>query len=140
VDVDQFKSINDAHGHPVGDDALVHLAGVLTTAVRSSDTVISRLGGDELAILLPGCSADVAARRAADLVEAVRRAPLPLPDGRLLPVSVSVGVAHAPEHARELRELYSAADAALYRAKLGGRDRHAVAPVPDVAAPRPTPA
>jgi diguanylate cyclase (GGDEF)-like protein len=134
VDVDFFKAINDGHGHPVGDDALVQIAGVLTRAVRFGDAVVSRLGGDELAVLLPGCSADVAARRAEDLVDAVRRAPLPLLDGRLLPLSVSVGVAHAPQHDTELRALYAAADAALYQAKHGGRDRSAVAEVPERAA------
>ncbi len=133
VDVDRFKSINDGHGHPVGDDALVHLAGVLTGAVRATDAVVSRLGGDELAVLLPGCSAAVAARRAEHLVAAVRAAPLPLPDGRLLPLTVSVGVAHAPDHATDLRDLYAAADAALYAAKRGGRDRSAVAAAPGAA-------
>jgi diguanylate cyclase (GGDEF)-like protein len=112
----------------------VHLAGVLTRAVRFGDAVVSRLGGDELAVLLPGCSVEVATRRADDLVDAVRRAPLPLPDGRLLPQSVSVGVAHAPQHAIELRALYAAADAALYQAKQPGRGRSAVADVTDGAA------
>ena len=111
----------------MGDDALVHLARVLTGAIRATDAVVSRLGGDELAVLLPGCSAEVAARRAEDLVAAVRATPLPLPDGRLLPLTVSVGVAHAPDHASDLCDLYGAADAALYAAKRGGRDRSAVA-------------
>ncbi|MGR7023153.1 GGDEF domain-containing protein [Geodermatophilus sp. URMC 62] len=127
LDVDSFKSINDAHGHPVGDDALVHLAGVLRRHVRAADAVISRLGGDELAVLLPGCSAAVAAERAQELVDAVRATPLPLADGTLLALSVSVGVAHAPSHATELRALYAAADAALYAAKRGGRGRAGVA-------------
>ena len=134
VDVDRFKSINDGHGHPVGDDALVHLARVLTGTVRASDAVVSRLGGDELALLLPGCSAEVAARRAQDVVAAVREAPLPLPDGRRLPLTVSVGVAHAPDHAADLRSLYAAADAALYEAKRGGRDGYTLAGSPGSAA------
>jgi diguanylate cyclase (GGDEF)-like protein len=140
VDVDRFKSINDGHGHPVGDDALVHLAGVLTRAVRTGDAVVSRLGGDELAVLLPGCSAEVAVRRAEDLVAAVRATPLPLSDGRLLPLTVSVGVAHAPDHAGDLRDLYAVADAALYEAKRGGRDQWAVAAGPGAAEVATTPA
>lgn len=127
VDVDEFKAINDGHGHPVGDDALRHLAGVLGRSVRHDDAVVSRMGGDELAILLPGCSAETAARRAADLVDAVRADPLPLPDGTVLPITVSVGVAQVPRHALGLRELYAAADTALYRAKRAGRDQHAIA-------------
>ena len=127
VDVDSFKTVNDSHGHPVGDDALVHIAEILRRHVRTADAVVSRLGGDELAVLLPGCSAQVAAARAQELVDAVRAAPLPLADGTLLALSISVGVAHAPSHATELRALYAAADAALYAAKRGGRGRASVA-------------
>ena len=127
VDVDEFKAINDGHGHPVGDDALRHLAAVLARSVREDDAVVSRMGGDELAVLLPGCSADVAATRAEDLVNAVRAAPLPLADGTVLPITISVGVAQVPRHAVGLRELYAAADAALYTAKRAGRDRWATA-------------
>ncbi|WP_299954796.1 GGDEF domain-containing protein [uncultured Modestobacter sp.] len=127
VDVDSFKTINDRYGHPVGDDALVHVADVLRTVVRAGDAVLSRMGGDELAVLLPDCSADVAVRRASEVLDAVRAAPLLLADGTLLAVSVSLGVAHAPSHATGLEELYAAADAALYAAKRAGRGRVEVA-------------
>ena len=127
LDVDTFKSINDAHGHPVGDDALVHLAGMLRAHVRSGDAVLARLGGDELAVLLPGCAAEAAADRAEQLVQAARATPLRLPDGTWLSLSISVGVAHAPQHATDLRGLYAAADAALYAAKRTGRDRAVLA-------------
>jgi diguanylate cyclase (GGDEF)-like protein len=127
VDVDSFKTINDVYGHPVGDQALVHLASVLSSSVRSADAVLSRIGGDELAVLLPGCSTEAAVRRAEDLLTAVRTMPLRLPDGSELPMSVSIGVAHAPRHAVELESLYTVADEALYSAKRAGRDRFAVA-------------
>ncbi len=127
VDVDSFKTINDRYGHPVGDDALVHVADVLRTVVRAGDAVLSRMGGDELAVLLPDCPADVALRRASEVLDAVRAAPLLLADGTLLAVSVSLGVAHAPSHATGLEELYAAADAALYAAKRAGRGRVEVA-------------
>lgn len=127
LDVDEFKSINDSHGHPVGDAALVHLASVITREVRAEDAVVSRLGGDELAILLTGCPPDVATRRAQDLLEAVRAAPLVLDGDVLMALSVSIGVAHAPRHAADLRTLYAAADRALYEAKRAGRGRVAVA-------------
>lgn len=123
VDIDKFKAVNDGHGHPVGDDALRHLSAVLRRAVRDTYAVVSRMGGDELAGLLPGCPRDVAERRAQDLVRAVRAEPLPLPDGGRLPLTVSVGVAHAPGHASGMRPLYAAADGALYNAKRAGRDR-----------------
>jgi diguanylate cyclase (GGDEF)-like protein len=128
VDVDDFKAVNDGHGHPVGDDALRHLAGVLARSVRADDAVVSRMGGDELAVLLPGCSAEVAVARAAEMVAAVRAAPLRLPDGSLLPLTISVGVAQVPRHAVGLRELWTAADDALYVAKRAGRDQFAAAP------------
>ena len=103
IDVDAFKSINDKHGHPVGDDVLVHLAAVLRRRVRAEDAVLSRLGGDELAVLMPGCSRDVAVRRAEELLDGVRSAPMALADGTLLALSISVGVAHVPQHSGDRR-------------------------------------
>lgn len=129
LDIDSFKTVNDQHGHPVGDDALVHIAGVLRSVVRAGDAVLSRMGGDELAVLLPRCPSDVAVRRAGEVLDAVRSQPLPLPDGGLLALSLSLGVAHAPTHADGLEELYAAADAALYAAKRAGRGRVEVARV-----------
>jgi diguanylate cyclase (GGDEF)-like protein len=127
IDVDFFKSINDNHGHPVGDDVLVHLAAVLRGGVRAEDAVLSRLGGDELAVLMPGCAREVAEHRASDLLEAVRSRPMPLTDGTLLALSISVGVAHLPQHSSDRRGLYTAADNALYDAKRAGRGRVSVA-------------
>ena len=127
IDVDSFKSINDNHGHPVGDDVLVHLAGVLRSRVRAEDAVLSRLGGDELAILMPGCMKDVAVLRAESLLEAVHSTPLTLVDGTPLELSISVGVGHLPQHSDDRRGLYTAADNALYAAKRAGRGRVSVA-------------
>ncbi|WP_456599323.1 diguanylate cyclase [Blastococcus sp. SYSU DS0616] len=129
IDVDCFKAINDNHGHPVGDDVLVHLAAVLRGHIRIHDAVLSRLGGDELAVLLPGCDRAVAVRRAEELLHAVRSEPLVLSDGTQLPLSISLGVAHVPQHSRDRRGLYTAADAALYDAKRAGRGRVALAAV-----------
>ena len=122
VDVDHFKSINDTYGHPVGDDALVHIARVLSRHSRP-DTVISRLGGDEIAVLLVGCTEPVAQKRAHEFLRAMRDNPLKLPDGDELAISISVGCAHAPSGESHLRELYAAADASLYEAKRAGRGR-----------------
>jgi diguanylate cyclase (GGDEF)-like protein len=123
IDVDSFKTINDSHGHPIGDAVLVHLAGVLREQIRTDDAVLSRLGGDELAVLLRNCTPEVAARRAEDLLLAVRSTPLPLADGTLLSLSISLGVAHVPERQGDLTSLYHEADVALYDAKRGGRGR-----------------
>jgi diguanylate cyclase (GGDEF)-like protein len=129
LDIDLFKAVNDTHGHPVGDDLLVHLASILRAECRPGD-VISRLGGDELAVLMPECSYSNALQRGAQLVRAVRHTPMSLPDGGRLSLSISAGVGHVSRATpAEPRALYSLADAALYQAKRNGRDR--VAPSPD---------
>ncbi|WP_374457047.1 GGDEF domain-containing protein [Nocardioides sp.] len=128
LDVDRFKQINDTWGHPAGDAALTHLAEVLRAHSRP-ETVLSRLGGDEMAMLLPGCPYDTALRRAWELVEAVRTSPLTLAHGEQVTLSISVGVAHAPVHADTLQGLYTTADLSLYDAKRTGRGR--VGRVPD---------
>jgi diguanylate cyclase (GGDEF)-like protein len=138
VDVDHFKQINDRYGHLVGDDALVHLADVVRGQVRHTDCVVGRLGGDELVMVLPGCSREALPERAAALVAAVREAPLALPGGGSLRLSVSVGAAHAPTDAEDLLGLYGAADAALYDTKRAGRDGFTVAGSP-TASPSSTP-
>lgn len=127
IDVDSFKEINDSHGHPVGDDVLVHLAAVLRSRVRAEDAVVSRLGGDELAVLMPDCARDTAVQRAEEFLEGVRSTPMTLHDGGLLALSISVGVAHVAEESADRRELYAAADEALYAAKRAGRGRVSVA-------------
>ncbi|MGY1618124.1 GGDEF domain-containing protein [Geodermatophilus sp. SYSU D00691] len=127
--MDSFKTINDQHGHPAGVEVLVHLARVRRDQMRADDAVLSRLGGDELAVLLPGCSAEAAERRAEALLAAVRSAPVALPDGTRLPLSISLGVAHLPRHVDRLHMLYEAADAALHDAKRAGGGCMAVAAV-----------
>lgn len=122
LDVDHFKTSNDTYGHPVGDDALVHVAAVLSAHTRP-DAVIGRIGGDELAVLLAGCTDEVAVQRAEQCREAVAKVPFVLPDGSSLALSVSAGVACSPQHAGGTRELHQAADRALYAAKRAGRDR-----------------
>jgi diguanylate cyclase (GGDEF)-like protein len=127
IDLDRFKSINDTYGHPVGDAVLVHVSEVLARQTRS-DTVVCRMGGDEIAVLLPGCSHDTAVRRAQDLLEAVHAHPFQLSDGTLVAISVSIGVAQVPVHAAELNRLYTVADQALYEAKRAGRGRVSAPP------------
>lgn len=144
MDVDEFKSINDRHGHPAGDAVLQQLARILIRLSREGD-LVSRLGGDEIAVLLAGCPTDVARRRAEEIREAVRSHPFDVSgismaghhEGEIpLSVTLSIGVAHLPSQARDLRALYAAADAALYDAKRNGRDRvSAPDPLPPLAVP-----
>ena len=121
IDVDHFKSYNDAHGHPAGDDVLRAVARLAAANVREQD-VVYRFGGEELCVILPGAGA-TEAQRVAERVRAAVAAhdfagASSQPAGR---VTVSAGVAshEGPEAAR----LMAAADAALYRAKREGRDR-----------------
>jgi diguanylate cyclase (GGDEF)-like protein len=127
IDVDRFKEVNDEYGHPAGDEVLVQLAQLLMLDVRPSDTV-SRMGGDEIAILLAGCSVDVVLARAEQFMWEVRAHPFQIASGVQVPVSISIGVAHLPTHGNDLRSLYSAADTSLYAAKRGGRNR--IGPLP----------
>jgi diguanylate cyclase (GGDEF)-like protein len=122
IDVDHFKAINDTFGHPGGDAVLVQLADVLVACSRSTD-VVSRLGGDEIALLLPGCSAEALAGRADEVLTKIRDHHFSVGDDRVIAVSVSGGLAHAPTDAADLRSLYAAADRALYRAKHQGRNQ-----------------
>lgn len=124
IDLDRFKTINDTHGHLGGDAALTHVADLLTARCRDRD-VVARMGGDELAVLMVDCPLDIASYRAQQFVDAVRENPLRLPDGTLVPLSISAGLAEAATD--RAQDLYARADAALYAAKRAGRDRLAAA-------------
>ena len=125
LDLDAFKRVNDTHGHAVGDEVLAGFAQVLTRGCRRGD-LAARIGGEEFAVLLP-----MTGRVPAALVaERIRRATESLPLGRSVeePMTVSIGVAAAEDSPEpvEPAELLGRADAALYRAKAGGRTRVAV--------------
>ncbi|WP_129337986.1 GGDEF domain-containing protein [Cellulomonas endophytica] len=130
VDVDHFKQINDRHGHPAGDAALVRLGHLLRGVAGPSD-LAARLGGDELALLVRG-DADLVARRAGAVLAAVRDADVAGPDGAGLRVSIGHAAAGP---ATDAEALYAAADRALYAAKVAGRDRTAAADVEGCVAP-----
>lgn len=127
LDVDEFKSINDRYGHPGGDEVLVQLAELLVQSARRGD-VVSRLGGDEMALLLPACSATSLRRRAEQIVSDVGNHSFVLQGGQKVSVSVSVGLAHLPTDAVDLQGLYIMADRALYEAKRSGRNRVGMLP------------
>ena len=126
LDLDHFKSINDQHGHPVGDTVLRETGERLREAVRAYDA-IGRYGGDEFISVHPGCSWEDTARLGERLRAAFSVAPM-IAGSAILQVTASVGVASsdmllAPEPAR----LVFLADAALYTAKRAGRDRVEIA-------------
>jgi diguanylate cyclase (GGDEF)-like protein len=116
IDIDDFKRVNDSHGHPVGDEALCRVADALRSAVRDGDQVF-RVGGEEFAVLMRGLSA-------ADALPVAERLRLAVAATDFtLPLRISVGLASWPHDARDGEELIRLADQALYAAKRGGKDR-----------------
>lgn len=114
IDVDQLKAINDAFGHPVGNDALVQVADALTRSKRAAD-IAARWGGDEFAILLEGADAAAAMRVAEGVKAHLRSTPLRL-ESTDLPVSVTIGICTA-EQPSASSDLFAAADRALFVGK-----------------------
>jgi two-component system, cell cycle response regulator len=127
VDLDWFKSVNDTHGHRAGDRALEAFGALLIRRLRGSDPV-GRLGGDEFLAVLPETSALLALTAAEDLRQALTEHPLELEDGLKLPITCSLGVAELKPGDTDGGALLARADAALYAAKAGGRDRAVPAP------------
>ena len=123
VDLDNFKRVNDEHGHQQGDEVLAGVAAVLRDFSRDIDAP-ARYGGEELAVVLPGTDVEGAELLAGRIREAIERLEVPLVEGRgSLRVTASFGVAALPESAVDKDGLVAAADAALYAAKRGGKNR-----------------
>jgi diguanylate cyclase (GGDEF)-like protein len=125
VDVDHFKKYNDYYGHPAGDLCLARVAACLREQLRDTTDLVARVGGEEFAVILPGSTAQACVAVAARLREAVASMALPhLGNGRGAVVTISCGCASLyAEAAVTVQELCAAADAALYLAKEGGRNR-----------------
>lgn len=117
-DIDRFKAVNDRHGHPGGDVVLRSVVAEAKLTLRRGD-VVGRLGGEEFAILLPGCDRDMAMRAAERLRASFEK--LSFDDMPELTVSASFGVAMLD--ARSFEACLADADAALYMAKRTGRNR-----------------
>ncbi|RWP06542.1 diguanylate cyclase [Mesorhizobium sp.] len=126
LDVDHFKQFNDTFGHEAGDLVLKQVAATLIEHARDSD-VVSRYGGEEFALVMPGSSVQEGAERAEALRQAIRKLHLTHRGRTLGTVTASFGVAAYPEHGVGWAELTNAADHALYEAKGNGRDRVAIA-------------
>jgi diguanylate cyclase (GGDEF)-like protein len=122
IDIDHFKDFNDAHGHPAGDQVLIAVGRVFSEQLRPTDTAV-RYGGEEFCILLPVTERIGALLTAERLRTAIGQAEIVAEDGTPLPhITASIGVA-AMEGNDSPSSLIGRADAALYRAKQGGRDR-----------------
>ena len=122
VDVDHFKDFKDRHGHPAGDEALRVFAGVLGSSVRDND-VAARYGGEEFTVLLRGLDLEGAMAVADRIRVRTESTLIALGPGITDRITVSVGVACAPQHGMDRVALLRAADEALYTAKESGRNR-----------------
>jgi diguanylate cyclase (GGDEF)-like protein len=118
LDIDDFKRVNDVHGHGSGDLVLVELADLLQGIVRASD-VVCRLGGEEFGVIMGSCDAGDALGLARRIVDSLGETEIE-PAGRL---SVSIGIAQGPEHAMNPRELVACAEIAMMTAKARGKDQ-----------------
>lgn len=130
VDMDNFKRVNDVHGHQMGDDAILALRSLLETHSRPGD-VLARLGGDEFAVWMDGMPPDTAIGRADDMVKdcAEKLARFSGDDDH--PLGVSVGVAiYDPTAGECLEDLMARADAAMYEVKNAGKGGYHVADKP----------
>ena len=118
LDIDNFKRVNDVHGHGVGDEVLRLLAETLRTCVRPDD-IVCRLGGEEFGVIMSACEGSDAVRVAERIVARAGEVEMPAVGS----VTVSVGLARGPEHAMNPRELAACAEAAMMTAKAQGKNR-----------------
>ena len=119
IDIDEFKSVNDTLGHPVGDELLKVVAARLRGCIQKSD-IVARLGGDEFAIIQTGVSDRAEVTELVKRIYEAIRAPEECA-GHLLTTDASIGIALAPEDGADLNELLKNADLAMYGAKADGR-------------------
>lgn len=121
LDIDHFKKINDTFGHPVGDQVIRNLAGVLLKSVRTID-VVARIGGEEFVVLLPSTDMSMSLGIAERIRSNVANQ-LVAVGQHVITYRVSIGVASVTAEMKNVDDLLMAADSALYDAKNGGRDR-----------------
>lgn len=123
IDIDNFKTLNDTHGHLAGDAVLIELVGRVKSVIRDIDS-FARYGGEEFLLLLPETKPDGAQTLAEKIRSVIAEKPFegdPIP--KPISVTVSVGISCFPEHGSDRTSLLRAADRAMYTAKSGGRNR-----------------
>jgi diguanylate cyclase (GGDEF)-like protein len=127
LDLDHFKRVNDTHGHPVGDVVLTAFAHTLTNSIRRAD-LAARYGGEEFIVVMSNTAASDARLVAEKIRSAVEALVVPVDGGgQAVTLTVSIGGAAYPEHTTTAQELLATADASLYDAKHGGRNRVSMA-------------
>lgn len=131
IDVDNFKTVNDSHGHAFGDTFLQEITNAMKQALRSDD-LMSRYGGDEFAIILPESIQEECVLVAGRILDCINKLGITAPGGTLVKTSVSIGIAMYPNHAKERKDLFLFADNMMYRAKDDGKNRTSIPTQEDV--------
>ena len=126
-DIDRFKDVNDRYGHLVGDEVLRAFAGIVSQQLRKEDQV-ARFGGDEFCLMFPHVTPEEAARAIERIRLALEEYQLRAPDGSLLSVTATFGMAQLSDEHRDGQHLFETADHALYEGKAGGRNRVSTTP------------
>ncbi len=121
LDLDDFKRVNDAHGHLAGSHVLMEMAGVILSSIRDTDAV-ARYGGDEFVIVLPDTGIELAGTVAERIREKIRKHSFNAGRNLKLSLTASFGVAAFPEHASSPQHLISCADTAMYEAKAANKN------------------
>lgn len=121
LDLDDFKRVNDAHGHLAGSHVLMEMAGVILSSIRDTDAV-ARYGGDEFVVVLPDTQIDLAGTVAQRLREKIANHYFHAGRNLKLTLTASFGVAAFPEHASSPQQLIAAADTAMYEAKAANKN------------------
>lgn len=123
IDIDNFKKVNDTYGHSVGDEVLRSVSARLLEQCKDTYYIPCRVGGEELALVVPEAEAESGFEVAEAFRREIERLRVPIPTGELLNVSVSVGVATFPENCDNHQQLVDCADHAMYTAKRTGKNR-----------------
>src|SRR4029079_3095310 len=122
MDLDNFKSINDSHGHHVGDRALCEVPRVLRTAIRPYDICV-RYAGDEFIVVLSGCNTDEAESKRAELQQSIDDGYFEARPGKRVELGISVGAAVFPQDGESYEALLATADSRMYQDKSGRKRR-----------------
>lgn len=127
IDIDHFKRYNDHYGHQAGDVCLQKIAATIKTCLQRSHDLVARYGGEEFVCLMPECDHPAGQKKADELQVAIAALGIPHADSPTAShVTLSIGISvMRPSESNTMDELVAAADAALYEAKLGGRNRSA---------------
>lgn len=121
IDLDNFKSINDRYGHPAGDKVLIAFAKIMSSRLRETD-IYGRFGGEEFFIIFPNQSSDNAVNSVNEILERFRSQSFVTPTGQVFSVTFSAGITEISFEDKDVSELVSRADNALYTAKAQGRN------------------